>query len=97
MACGLASSLTLETFLLRFGKDRLPLKQAAETAFGMSIVSMLAMEAVSNGVDMHLTGGVVQLGDPGFWAAAGVSMVAGYLAPLPWNYWRLRRWGKSCH
>lgn len=58
---------------------------------------MLAMEAVSNGVDMHLTGGVVELANPSFWGAAGVSMVAGYLAPLPWNYWRLRAWGKSCH
>ncbi|KAB8077877.1 hypothetical protein BDV29DRAFT_167612 [Aspergillus leporis] len=97
MASGLLTSLTLETVLLVQGKDRLPWKHAFKTACGMSFISMLAMESVQNLVDYHLTGGVVVLGDPGFWAAAVAAMGAGFLAPLPWNYFRLRAWKKACH
>lgn len=98
MLSGLTSSLLLETVLLRVGRDRLPSWSiAARTAAGMSLTSMLAMETVQNAVDFHLTGGVVNLGDPGFWVAAGISLGAGFLAPMPWNYVKLRRWGKGCH
>lgn len=97
MAAGLFTSLLLETLLLRLGPDRLPWPAAARTATGMSLVSMATMEAVQNLVDYHLTGGVVALEDPRFWAAAGVSMAAGFLAPLPYNYVRLRRYGRGCH
>lgn len=97
MACGIATSITLETVLLRWGVDRLPWRKAASTAVSMSLTSMLAMEFSENMVDYHLTGGVVALDDPQFWMAAVVSMGAGYLAPLPYNYFRLRKYGKSCH
>ncbi|CAC9888571.1 unnamed protein product, partial [Aureobasidium pullulans] len=83
--------------LLRWGKDKFPLNMAFKTAMGMSFISMLAMEMAENVVDYHLTGGVVALQDPRFWTAAIVSIAAGYLVPLPWNYYRLRRWGKACH
>lgn len=97
MTTGLLTSLTLETVLLHHGRDNLPWGTAFRTAMGMSLVSMLGMEAVQNLVDVHLTGGVVALGEPWFWAAAAASMVAGWVAPLPWNYWRLRAWGRGCH
>ena len=87
----------LETVLLRLGRDQLPWLAAARTAAGMSMVSMLAMEAVQNAVDYHLTGGVVTFDSPQFWMAAAASMCAGFLAPLPYNYSRLRRYGKACH
>lgn len=64
---------------------------------GMSMVSMLAMESAQNAVDYHLTGGMVALDDPKFWMAAAVSIGAGFLAPLPYTYTRLRKYGKSCH
>lgn len=70
---------------------------AVRMAMRMSMVSMLAMEMAENLVDYHLTGGVVDVGDPKFWMAAAVSMTAGYLAPLPYNYLRLRKYGKACH
>lgn len=70
---------------------------ATRTAMGMSMVSMVAMEVTENIVDYHLTGGVVDLGNPRFWLAAVLSMTAGYLAPLPYNYLRLRKYGKACH
>ncbi|OJD15681.1 hypothetical protein AJ78_04099 [Emergomyces pasteurianus Ep9510] len=97
MATGIASSMTLETVLLHRGRDKLGWTQAFKTAAGMSMISMLSMEAVQNVVDYHLTGGVVTLSDPYFWCAAGVSMAAGFLAPLPYNYIRLRKYGKACH
>ncbi|KAL0929703.1 uncharacterized protein CTRU02_215347 [Colletotrichum truncatum] len=97
MASGLSTSLLLETVLLKFGKDRLSWPTAAKTAAGMSMISMITMELAENAVDYHLTGGVVQLDDPAFWGAAIVSVAAGFLAPLPYNYHRLRKFGKACH
>ncbi|KAL4778687.1 hypothetical protein BJX76DRAFT_352401 [Aspergillus varians] len=97
MASGITSSIILETVLLRRSPDRLSWPMAARTAMGMSLVSMLAMEAAENLVDYHLTGGVVALDDPRFWMAAVVSVGAGFLAPLPYNYWRLRKYGRACH
>ena len=63
----------------------------------MSLISMITMEAAENMVDYHLTGGQVALDDPMFWAAAALAMGAGFAAPLPYNYLRLRRYGKACH
>ncbi|KAF3058560.1 hypothetical protein GL218_05440 [Daldinia childiae] len=97
MACGLSSSLLLETTLLRYGRDRLPWAAAAKTAVGMSMISMITMELAQNTVDYHLTGGVVQLDSPSFWLAALISLGAGFLTPLPYNYIRLRKYGKACH
>ncbi|KAJ5852454.1 uncharacterized protein N7529_011839 [Penicillium soppii] len=97
MASGITTSIILETILLRRGADQLSWSRAARTAMGMSMVSMLAMELAENAVDYHLTGGIVSFGDPQFWLAAVVSMGAGYLAPLPYNYLRLRKYGKACH
>ncbi|KAJ4347443.1 hypothetical protein N0V95_005445 [Ascochyta clinopodiicola] len=53
------------------------------------------MEAAENAVDFHLTGGMVQFDSPAFWGAAIVSIAAGFLAPLPYNYIRLRKFGKA--
>ena len=82
MSAGLATSLSIETALLRYGLDRLSWRAAATTAAGMSVVSMLSMEAVQNIVDYHLMGGVIDLGNPEFWAAAAVSACALQLQSL---------------
>jgi hypothetical protein len=97
VASGISTSLLLETALLRLGRDQLPWGAAAKTAAGMSMISMLTMEAAENAVDLHLTGGVVRVDDPAFWGAAAISVVAGFLAPLPYNFVRLRRFGRACH
>ena len=75
----------------------MPWRQSLETAAGMSMGSMIAMELAENAVDYHLTGGIVAMQDPQFWAAAVLSMGAGFLVPLPYNYIRLRKYGKACH
>lgn len=97
MASGITTSLALETALLRLGRDRLPWAAAAKTAAGMSMISMVTMEAAENAVDYHLTGGMVQFDSPAFWTAAVLSVAAGFLAPLPYNYIRLRKYGRACH
>ncbi|KFY09689.1 hypothetical protein V492_05380 [Pseudogymnoascus sp. VKM F-4246] len=97
MAGGVTTSLLLETTLLRLGRDQLGWMLAAKTAAGMSLISMLSMELAENLVDYHLTGGVIQLDSPQFWGAAIVSIAAGFLTPLPYNYHRLRKFGKACH
>jgi Domain of unknown function (DUF4396) len=97
VTAGITTSLLLETLLLHLGRDRMLWRPAFRTAAGMSLVSMCAMESVENLVDFHLTAGVVAVDDPKFWVAAGVSVVAGFMAPLPYNYMRLRIYGKGCH
>ncbi|PYH98421.1 hypothetical protein BO71DRAFT_395220 [Aspergillus ellipticus CBS 707.79] len=97
MTSGILSSILLETTLLRLGRDQLPWRAAFRTATGMSLISMLAMECAETAVDCHLTGGCVVLDDPRFWGAAAVSVTAGFLAALPYNYVRLRRYGRACH
>jgi len=32
-----------------------------------------------------------------FLGTALAALVAGFLAPWPYNYWRLKRYGQSCH
>ena len=87
---GLLTSIALETvILLRRGMH---FSAALKTALGMSMVSMVAMEAVMNSVDWLLTGGAVLT-----WWVVPLMLAAGFLAPWPYNYWRLKKWGKACH
>jgi hypothetical protein len=39
----------------------------------------------------------VPMSDPWFWGALGISLVVGFLAPLPYNYWRFKKRGEACH
>ncbi|KAM3432431.1 hypothetical protein NHJ13734_006860 [Beauveria thailandica] len=95
MAAGISTSMVLETVLLRLGRDGLSWPAAAKTAAGMSLISMVTMELAENVVDYSLTGGAVAFDSPAFWLSALVSMGAGFLAPLPYNYHRLRKYGKA--
>ncbi|KID93360.1 hypothetical protein MAJ_10676, partial [Metarhizium majus ARSEF 297] len=97
MASGITTSLALETVLLRKGRDDMSWPVAAKTAAGMSMISMMTMELAENAVDYHLTGGQVAVDSPAFWVAGAVAMAAGFLAPLPYNYLRLKKYGKACH
>lgn len=97
MTAGISTSILLETTLLHLGKDRLPWGAAAKTAMGMSMVSMLAMEFTENMVTLGLADASTSITSPTFWAITGVSMAAGFVAPLPYNYVRLKLWGKACH
>ncbi|BEI94989.1 uncharacterized protein CcaverHIS019_0705700 [Cutaneotrichosporon cavernicola] len=97
VSAGITTSILLETTLLHLGKDRLPWGAAAKTAMGMSLVSMIAMEFTENLVTLGLSDSTTTITSPNFWAITGLSMAAGFVAPLPYNYIRLKLWGKSCH
>ncbi len=89
MINGILTSFALETLLLvRIMRWR----DAMRTAIGMSLLSMLGMELAMNTVDVLLTGGA-RLS----WWVIPPMLAAGFLVPLPYNYWRLRVLGKSCH
>ena len=86
---GLITSIMLETFIL---SRQLDLKNAFKTAIGMSLVSMISMEAAMNIVDVILTGGAMLT-----WWVILPMLIAGFLTPWPYNYWRLKKYGISCH
>ena len=96
MTAGICTSILLETVLLRL-REGFAWGAAARTALTMSLVSMMAMEASENLVNYALTGGGVDISNPVFWGALLLSILAGCLVPLPYNYYKLRRLGHSCH
>ena len=86
---GLLTSIMLETVILA---RQMALKAAFQTAIGMSLISMISMEAAMNLVDYWVTGGAKLTLSvlPLMWAV-------GFVTPLPYNYWRLKKYGKACH
>ena len=96
MATGLTTSVILETILLKIN-EKFEWFMALKTAFGMSFLSMLAMELAENSTDLMLTGGQVSTSEPFYWIALSISLVAGFVVPLPYNYYKLKKHGKACH
>jgi hypothetical protein len=96
MAAGLVTSILFESSLLRY-RERFAWGAALRMAFSMSFLSMLGMELAANATDFMLTGGRVPLNDPFYWTALAISVGAGFLAPLPYNYWKFKKRGKACH
>ena len=86
---GLLTSIILETFILC---KQMAFNLALRTALGMSLISMIAMELAMNLTDIAITGGAkITL------IALPIMLLAGFLTPLPYNYWRLKALGKACH
>ncbi len=85
---GLVTSIVLETFIL---SRQMLLTSAFKTAIGMSLISMVSMEAAMNIVDVLMTGGAKLT-----WWVIPFMLLAGYITPLPYNYWRLKALGKGC-
>jgi len=87
---GLITSIILETIVLM--KQNLDFSKAFKTAMGMSFISMISMEVVMNLTDYFLTGGAILT-----WWVVPIMLLAGFLTPLPYNYWRLKKFGIVCH
>ena len=85
---GLVTSILLETIILL---RQMGLKLSLKTALGMSLISMVSMEAAMNLTDFFLTGGAILN-----WWVVPIMLVAGFITPLPYNYWRLKALGKGC-
>lgn len=95
-ATGLATSVALETALLKV-RERFNWKLAFQTALSMSFLSMVAMEVAMNTTDFMITGGKAAFENPLYWTALLVAMIVGFLAPLPYNYYKLKKFNKACH
>ena len=86
---GLLTSILLETFIL---SRQMLLKEAFKVAIGMSFISMIAMEVSMNLIDLLLTGGAILT-----CCVIPIMLFAGFITPLPYNYYRLKMWGYGCH
>ena len=87
---GLITSIVLETFILI--RQNFSFIGAIKTASGMSLISMLSMEVMMNITDYLFTGGAILT-----WWVIPIMLIVGFLTPWPYNYWRLKKFGISCH
>jgi len=86
---GLITSIALETIILF---RQMNIKQAFQTAIGMSFISMISMEVSMNAVDWIIVGGAEIV-----WWVIPFMLIAGFLTPWPYNYWRLKKFNLACH
>ena len=87
---GLITSIILETIVLI--KQNFDFQSALKTALGMSFISMLSMEIAMNLTDYIFTGGAILN-----WWIVPLMLIVGFVTPWPYNYWRLKKFGISCH
>ena len=87
---GIITSIILETIILL--KQNFTFKNAFKTAVGMSLISMISMEAAMNLTDYLLTGGAMLT-----WWAVPIMLAVGFVTPWPYNYWRLKKFNQACH
>tara|TARA_Y100000591_G_C21551400_1_gene553868 strand:+ start:220 stop:657 length:438 start_codon:yes stop_codon:yes gene_type:complete len=87
---GLITSIILETIILI--RQKFSFKNALKTAMGMSFISMISMEVTMNLTDYFLTGGAILN-----WWIIPIMLGVGFVTPWPYNYWRLKKYGISCH
>ena len=86
---GIITSIILETIIL---SKQMKLRDAFNTAVGMSLISMLMMEISMNALDWIVMGGAkLNL------TIIPLMLFVGFITPLPYNYWRLKKYGKDCH
>ena len=86
---GLITSIILETIIL---SRQMILKKAFQTAMTMSFISMIAMEIAMNAVDWIIIGEAKLV-----WWIVPIMLIAGFLTPWPYNYYRLKKFNVACH
>ena len=87
---GLITSIGLETIILL--RQKFKFNNAIKTAFGMSFISMISMELAMNLTDFVFTGGAILN-----WYILPLMLLVGFLTPLPYNYYKLKKYNISCH
>ena len=87
---GIITSIILETIILL--KQNFTFKNAFKIAVGMSLISMISMEAAMNLTDYLLTGGAMLT-----WWVVPIMLAVGFVTPWPYNYWRLKKYNQACH
>ena len=87
---GVITSIILETIILI--RQNFSFVNALKTASGMSLISMISMEITMDLTDYLLTGGAILN-----WWVIPIMLIVGFLTPWPYNYWRLKKFGITCH
>ena len=87
---GLITSIILETLILM--KQGFVFTKSFKTAIGMGFISMISMEVAMNITDYLLTGGAIL----NMWGVP-IMLVVGFLTPLPYNYYMLKKHNTNCH
>lgn len=85
---GIITSIILETIILA---KQFPIFEALNIAIKMSLISMISMEIAMNAVDLIFAGGVLTL------TIVPFMLLAGFVTPLPYNYFRLKKYNQACH
>ncbi|MCS6934281.1 MAG: DUF4396 domain-containing protein [Chitinophagales bacterium] len=93
---GLCTSILLETVILRV-REKFDWKSAFGTAMSMSFISMITMEIAMNLTDFMITGGKAAFNTPAYWLAFLPAALAGFITPLPYNYYKLKKYNRACH
>ena len=86
---GIIASIILETVVL---SRQMIISKAFKTAIGMSLISMVSMEIAMNAVDWIIMGGAKLV-----WWVIPIMLLAGFLTPWPYNYYRLKKYNIACH
>ena len=86
---GIITSIILETVVL---SRQMIIRKAFKTAIGMSLISMVSMEIAMNAVDWIIMGGAKLV-----WWVIPIMLLAGFLTPWPYNYYRLKKYNIACH
>ena len=86
---GIVTSIILETVVL---SRQMIISKAFKTAIGMSLISMVSMEIAMNAVDWIIMGGAKLV-----WWVIPIMLLAGFLTPWPYNYYRLKKYNIACH
>ena len=85
---GIITSIILETIIL---VKQFPIFEALNIAIKMSLISMISMEIAMNAVDLIFAGGILTL------TIIPFMLLAGFITPLPYNYFRLKKYNQACH
>ena len=85
---GIITSIMLETIIL---SKEFPIFEALNIAIKMSLISMVSMEVAMNAVDLIFAGGILTL------TIIPFMLLAGFVTPLPYNYFRLKKYNQACH
>ena len=86
---GIITSIILETVVL---SRQMIISKAFKTAIGMSLISMVSMEIAMNAVDWIIMGSAKLV-----WWVIPIMLLAGFLTPWPYNYYRLKKYNIACH
>ena len=86
---GIITSIILETVVL---STQMIISKAFKIAIGMSLISMVSMEIAMNAVDWIIMGGAKLV-----WWVIPIMLLAGFLTPWPYNYYRLKKYNIACH